>query len=83
MAEVLQIALWIGGGFFLIISGLLGWIGMMYSETKKAILEKNVEQDERLNKHDDKFEVHQKEIHALAIQNMETLTVLKHKFNIK
>jgi len=59
--------LWIAGGiatfFMTIISALLGWIGVMHKETKNAITMKNIEQDERLEKHDDKFDKIQEEIH--------------------
>lgn len=72
--------LWIAGGiftvFFGIISGLLGWIGIMQRETKQTIYLKNVEQDERLEKHDE-------EIHELALQNREVLTIIKHKLKMK
>lgn len=76
MEEIIQVALWIFGVFLMIISGLLGWIGIIQRETKKVIMEKNVEQDKRLDGHDD-------EIHELALQNRETLTIIKHKFKIK
>lgn len=75
-SNLVQIAIWIGGGFFLIISGLLTWIGVMQKETKAVITKKNDEQDKRLEKHDE-------EIHELALQSRETLTIIKHKFKIK
>ena len=91
MEEISQInwepILWIAGGiatFFLtIISALLGWIGVMHRETKEAIIKKNIEQDERLEKHDDKFEKVQDEIHQLALTAERTLTMVKIKYKIK
>ncbi len=71
-----EVMLWIGTGFMTIISGLLAWIGLMQADTKKLIMQKNVEQDTRLDKHDD-------EIHELALQSRETLTIIKHKLKIK
>lgn len=82
-SNLIQIAIWIGGGFFLIISGLLTWIGVMQSETKKAIFEKNIEQDGRLDRHDDKFDKVQTEIHELALTAERTLTMVKIKHKIK
>lgn len=79
--------LWIAGGILTfglsIIISLLGWIGVMHRETKEAIIKKNVEQDERLEKHDDKFEKVQEEIHQLALVSKETLTMVKIKNKIK
>lgn len=79
--------LWIAGGiftfFFGIVSGLLAWIGIMQKETKKIAFDKNLEQDHRLSNHDIKFEEHQGEIHELALQNRETLTIIKHKLKMK
>lgn len=65
------VILWVGGGlftlFFGIVSGLLGWIGMMQRETKKTIFLKNDEQDTRLAKHDEKFDKVHEEIKSLAV----------------
>lgn len=76
--------LWVAGGiltfFFGIISGLLGWIGIMQRETKKTIYLKNVEQDQRLDKHDDKFEKVHDEIHEIQLANMKTLTLMEKRF---
>lgn len=83
MEEIVQIGIWIGGGFFLIFSGLLTWIGMNQREIKRMGAQKNIEQDIRLDKHDEKFEEHQNEIHELALQNREMLTVIKHKLKMK
>ena len=68
--------LWVGGVFMLIISGLLAWIGANQREIKRFYIEKNVEQDKRLDEHDE-------EIHELALQNREVLTIIKHKLKIK
>lgn len=76
-------ALWIAGAFLMIISGLLGWIGIMQRETKKIIFQKNNEQDQRLDKHDEKFDKVQEEIHALAVTAEKTLTMVKMKYKIK
>lgn len=83
MEEIVQVGIWIGGGFFLIISGLLTWIGANQREIKRMGVQKNIEQDGRLDKHDEKFEEHQNEIHELALQNREMLTVIKHKLKMK
>lgn len=80
---LLQIAIFLGGGFFLIISGLLTWIGVMQKETKAVITKKNDEQDERLTKHDEKFDKVHQEIHNIQLQNAETLTLMKVKLKIK
>lgn len=80
---LIQIVLWIGGAFLIIISGLLGWIGIMQRETKSIIFQKNEEQDHRLDNHDKKFENQQEEIHELALQGRETLTIIKHKLKMK
>lgn len=66
-SNLFQVALWVGGIFLLIISGLLGWIGVMQKETKHIIFLKNDEQDQRLNKHDEKFEKVHEEIKTLAV----------------
>lgn len=81
--EIIEVALWIGGVFLLIISGLLGWIGIMQRETKSVIFQKNTEQDQRLDNHDKKFEEQQEEIHELALQGREALTIIKHKLKMK
>lgn len=82
-----SVILWVAGGigtfFLLVISSLLGWIGVMHRETKEAIIKKNVEQDERLEKHDDKFEKVQDEVHQLALSVEKTLTMVKIKYKIK
>lgn len=83
MEQIVEVGLWIAGAFMIIISGLLGWIGIMQRETKKTIFLKNEEQDERLSHHDIKFEEHQAEIHELALQNREVLTIIKHKLKMK
>lgn len=68
-----QTILWVAGGvftfFFGIITGLLAWIGVMQKEARTSIFVK-------LEKHDE-------EIHELALQNRETLTIIKHKLKIK
>ena len=68
-SEVVEIGLWICSGFLVVISGLLGWIATMLKSDKDII-------ETRLTKHDE-------EIHELALQSRETLTILKHKFKIK
>lgn len=73
--NLIEVALWVGGIFLLIISGLLGWIGVMQKETKSAVFKKNDEQDRRLEKHDE-------EIHELALQGREVLTIIKHKLKL-
>lgn len=78
--NLVQIVLWVGGGFLLIISGLLGWIGIMQRETKSIIFQKNTEQDVRLDKHDDKFEKVHDEIHEIQLANMKTLTLMEKRF---
>lgn len=83
MEEIVQVGIWIGGGFFLIISGLLTWIGANQREIKRMGVIKNLEQDKRLDHHDERFEEHQNEIHELALQNRETLTIIKHKLKMK
>lgn len=82
-SNIIQVGIWIGGGFFLIISGLLTWIAVMQRETKKIAFDKNSEQDQRLSNHDIKFDEHQQEIHELALQNREVLTIIKHKLKMK
>jgi len=69
ISEIIEIGLWIAGGFLVVISGLLGWIATMLKSDKDII-------EARLTKHDE-------EIHELALQSRETLTILKHKFKIK
>ncbi|HEU5289071.1 MAG TPA: hypothetical protein VFU05_00415 [Cyclobacteriaceae bacterium] len=71
---IIEIALWLAGGFGTIFMGLLTWIGVMQRESKdqnKTIIElihlKNSEQDERLNKHDEKFDKVHDEIKSLAV----------------
>lgn len=81
--ELLEVALWIAGAFMVIISGLLSWIGIMQRETKAVIHQKNNEQDQRLDKHDEKFDKVQEEIHALAVTAEKTLTMVKMKYKIK
>lgn len=66
-SNTLEIALWVGGGFFSVIAGLLTWIGIMQKETKQVIFQKNIEQDARLNKHDEKFDKVHEEIKTLAV----------------
>lgn len=65
--------LWIAGGiftfFFGIVSGLLAWIGIMQKEARTTVFHK-------LEKHDE-------EIHELALQNREVLTIIKHKLKMK
>lgn len=70
---IIQIALWIGGIFLMIISGLLAWIGVMQRETKRIIYLKNDEQDKRLDKHDEKFDKVHEEIKDLAISIAESV----------
>lgn len=82
-SNIVQLAIWIGSGFLIIISGLLTWIGIMQRETKAVIFQKNNEQDQRLDKHDEKFEKVQEEIHALAVTAEKTLTMVKMKYKIK
>lgn len=77
---LIEVALWVGGGFLIIISGLLGWIGVMQRETKAIIFKKNDEQDARLEKHDDKFEKVHDEIHEIQLQNTKTLTLMEKRF---
>lgn len=69
-----QIVLWLAGGIGAVITGLITWIGIMQRESKEQnkeiitlIREKNTEQDDRLNKHDEKFDKVHEEIKTLAV----------------
>lgn len=68
--------LWVGGGFATVIVLLLGWIGYLQQSINNRIEVRLAGQDSRLDKHSE-------EIHQLALSNMETLTVIKHKLKIK
>lgn len=78
------VILWVGGGlgtlFLSVITGLLAWIVRMHGQTNKFIIQKNVEQDGRLDKHDDKFDKVHDEIQDIQLANMKTLTLMEKRF---
>ena len=63
MEEILQVALWIGGGFFAVITGLLAWIGYENKATKTDNKSAIKEFREAWLRHDDQLREQQKEIH--------------------
>ncbi len=67
---LIEIALWIGGAFLLIISGLLGWIVTLISSGKTDV---NI----RLEKHETWILAQQREIHEIAKTTGEAIAVLK------
>lgn len=70
MDEVYQIALWIGGVFLMIISGLLGWIAFMLKSDKDTIVF-------RLEKHEGWIIKQQEEIHEMSEKTSVAIELIK------
>lgn len=74
--RVLEVAAWLIGGFGTIFTLLLSVIAFFIKRNTEKI-------EVRIDKHDEKFEKIQDEIHALAVTAEKTLTMVKIKHRIK
>lgn len=77
------VTLWLLSAIGAVITMLLGWIAFMIREDKRQNESHYQLHTTRLDKHDEKFEKVQDEIKEIQLENRETLTIMKHKFNIK
>lgn len=74
--RVLEVAAWLIGGFGTIFTLLLSVIAFFIKRNTEKI-------EVRIDKHDEKFEKIQDEIHALVVTAEKTLTMVKIKHRIK
>lgn len=87
MDEIIQIALWIGGIFLLVISGLLGWIGVMLRGDQKVVnirLEKHegwiLKQQEEIRDNSEETKIAIELIKQEQAQGQERLKIFREEF---
>lgn len=79
MEQIIQIGIWLGGGFGGIIMLLLGWIAFMIREDKRQNQSNYQLHDKRLKKHDKVLIKHDKKFDKQHIEIKNLIEVLKPK----
>lgn len=81
--RIVEGAAWLLSGIGGVIIILLSVIAYFVKRGHDQIEIRLTNHDNKFENHETKFEVQQKDIHELELQNRETLTILKHRLKIK